>query len=148
MTPNVCVRGNEEHAATIIKFFERVGCKRNNCACENSDYFYFVNNIGYVNCSESQPQGKRLVTLEEAIEVINGTVVYDEIPKFPRIMWCWDDKPEKAVRDTVHGHISTLNFGWITSNLKWRNASDTDPRPRPELTIEEAETKFNIKIKR
>jgi hypothetical protein len=149
MIPNVCIRGSEKHAATVIKFLESLGGE--NIDYYNGEvnrYFYFVNSMGYVDWVGYEPRGKRLVTLEEARDFINGTIEYSKTPEFPRMMWVWDDVRDGVLRLMIHGHIPTIEYPWIDGDGDaWEHASDTDPLI-PELTIEEAEAKFNIKIKR
>lgn len=155
MIPNICIKGSEEHVAIIIKFFKKLGA-HNLFHCDCPYYFYFFNDKErQVDFSQFQPQDKKLISLEEVIDILDnrailqedGMVVYNEQKEFPRMMWVWDYKVESAIKDTVHGYISTLESAWITKTLRWKNASDADPRIQ-ELTIEEAEEKFNIKIKR
>lgn len=133
---DVCIMGNKEYPETIFKFFERIGCKKNDCACDVGRYFYFINEDGAVDYSHYRPQGKRLITLEEAMDflyfgnaALDGSVVYSKTDKFPRMMWVWDDFVIDAVEKEVHGHVPTLEYSWIDEFYDtWKNASDTDPR--------------------
>ena len=77
------------------------------------------------------------------------TVSYkSELPKFPCEMWVWDDYKDKAALREIHAYAPTLEFGWIGRMAAWKNASLTDPRIEETITIEEAEKRLNVKIRR
>lgn len=155
MSANVRIRGSVKHAATVIKFLESIG--GNNSLGHRADAayaFYHVDPEGVIRFEAEAI--KREITLQQAQDILDGiatlrddgTIEYSKTPGFPRMMWVWNNSILNAIEKEVHGHIPTIKCPYVDiDGLTWEHASDTDPRT-PELTIEEAEAKYNIKIKR
>ena len=139
-----------KHAATVIKFLESIGGNSSLGHRADAAYaFYDVDPEGVIRFEAEAI--KREITLQQAQDILDGiatlrddgTIEYSKTPGFPRMMWTWDAEVKYAKQREIHGHIPTLEHAWIDNGGHgWRNASDTAPHI-VELTIEEAEAKYN-----
>jgi hypothetical protein len=161
----VVVQGNRDYGKEIIQYLELMvgGKNEHDLTCTASYSCYYVGTDGIIDVESIGYFDKdQLTPIEEVLRsVAQRLVEYPQItkepyiimssdaktPEFPRMMWVWDNSVKHTERKEVHGFIHTMKTPWITAHTNWINASDADPR-MPELTIEEAEAKFNIKIKR
>lgn len=161
----IAVRGNEEYGKEIIQYLEMMGgVNEHGLQGVSNNQFYYINVDGIIDVDSIAYANKdELIPIERVLQVagewkpvylsetgdfpdtINPADVVH--PNFPRMMWVWNKSPNQAVPYEVHGHIPTVPYQWIGYKSRFKHASDTDPRIS-ELTIEEAEAKYNIKIKR
>lgn len=138
----VAIAGSKVYGEKIISLLEGLG--GNNFwekEATSKDMYYFVGDGGDIESSDKIPDGYFLLKTKDNENA-------PEQKNFPRTMFVWNSDIERADLKVVHGYIPTIKYPWITANnMEYQNASDTDPRI-PELTIEEAELKYKIKIKR
>ena len=153
----VCIRGNSEYPEKVIGFLKMLGGGDTHGWYFASTTTFYCIKDGGVRCFGCIPDGYTEITFSDACAILEGkavlnddcTVIYkSELPKFPCEMWVWDDYKDKAALREIHAYAPTLEFGWIGRMAAWKNASLTDPRIEETITIEEAEKRLNVKIRR
>ena len=140
----VAVQGNQKYGKEIIQYLINTGAKNDNefSGGDQRHYYYVIDSVIY--SYNYAPDGYELIPIETVLSELERK----EEKNFPRMMWVWQEDRNIAIPTKIHGYISTLESPWIDSEIiGWNFASQTDPR-MPELTIEQAEEKFNIRIKR